>query len=145
MEASDVLRDGEVTPVTHTYRTLELFLFSAATWNPHRVHYDESYAVGVEGHDSLLVQGPLQAVHIFQALTEALVDGARLTSVRYRHLAPLHAGQPVVVTGRLTDLDPDARSATVEMRMEVTETGQQTTTGTAVVRLEDPAGTEGER
>ncbi|MBO0828990.1 MAG: hypothetical protein J2P24_14550 [Streptosporangiales bacterium] len=145
MEASDVLQGGELPPVAHTYRTQELFLFSAATWNPHRVHYDESYAAGVEGHDSLLVQGPLQAVHMFQALSDALVEGARLTSVRYRHLAPLHAGQPVVVTGRLTDVDPDTRSATVEVRMEVSETGQQTTTGSAVVHLDDRAGTEGER
>lgn len=145
MEASDVLRDGVLPPVAHTYRAQELFLFSAATWNPHRVHYDESYATGVEGHESLLVQGPLQAVHLFQALTDALTDGARLASVRYRHLAPLHVGRQVVVTGQLTDMDRQARSATVELRMEVKETGQGTTTGTAVVCLDDPVGAEGER
>lgn len=128
-----VLREGAVLEATRTYRTQDLFLFSAATWNPHRVHYDQRYTREVEGHDALLVQGPLQAVHLFQVLRDVLVDGARLTSVSYRHLAALHVDVPVVIGGRLQTAD--AATATVEMWMELSDSGERTTAGTAVVSL----------
>lgn len=133
METAEVLREGTVPRATRTYRAQDLFLFSAATWNPHRVHYDQRYTRDVEGHDELLVQGPLQAVHLFQALGDALVDGARMTSVSYRHLAALHVDEPVVIGGRLQAVD--GTTATVEMWMERAESGERTTAGTAVVSL----------
>lgn len=135
MEATDVLTDGRVPSVQRTYRTTELFLFSAATWNPHRVHYDQSYTRSVEGHDGLLVQGPLQAVHLFEALAGALTERAELVSVRYRHVAALPVDQPVVIDGQLAELDEEAGTATVEMWMAHGSSGQRSTTGTAVVRV----------
>src|SRR6202041_1786558 len=38
-----------------------LFRYSAVTGNGHRIHYDQDYAVNVEGYTSLVVHGPLQA------------------------------------------------------------------------------------
>jgi 3-methylfumaryl-CoA hydratase len=38
-----------------------LFRYSALTFNAHRIHFDRPHAVGVEGHEGLLVHGPLQA------------------------------------------------------------------------------------
>ena len=40
---------------------LRLFLYSAASFNPHRIHYDRSYAE-YEGHEDIVVHGPLQAL-----------------------------------------------------------------------------------
>lgn len=132
MGSLDLVPGADIPATTHTYNTLELFLFSASCWNPHRVHYDQAYAKAAEGHDDLLVQGPLQAVHLFQALTSALGGGARLASVSYRHLAALHAGEPVVIRGAVREVDDRDGTATVEMWME-RESGQRTTAGTAVV------------
>lgn len=135
MEATDVLRQGRVPDVHRSYHTSELFLFSAATWNSHRVHYDQGYTRSVEGHDELLVQGPLQAAHVFQVLAGALVERAELVSVRYRHVAALHVDEPVVIGGEVTEVDDTAGIATVEMRMTQESSGQPTTTGTALVRV----------
>jgi len=38
-----------------------LFRYSALTFNGHRIHYDRSYASGVEGYPGLIVHGPLIA------------------------------------------------------------------------------------
>lgn len=38
-----------------------LFRYSALTFNSHRIHYDREYAVEAEGHDGLVVHGPLIA------------------------------------------------------------------------------------
>ena len=43
-----------------------LFRFSALTFNAHRIHYDRSYANGVEGYPGLVVHGPLLAVMLME-------------------------------------------------------------------------------
>lgn len=116
-----------------TYGNLEVFLFSAATWNAHRVHYDRQYAVETEGHTDLLVQGPLQAVHIFQAVATAFGAAARLKDLQYRHLAPLHIGEPAVICGEVVEVDEARHEATVEVWMQHEASGQRTTQGRAVV------------
>ena len=40
--------------------SLQLFRYSALTFNGHRVHYDQPYATQVEGYPGLVVHGPLQ-------------------------------------------------------------------------------------
>lgn len=72
-----------------------LFRFSALTFNGHRIHYDPSYATGVEGYDGLVVHGPLQAVLMLNLATRVL--GRVPQSVRYRGLSPLTVGKPIAV------------------------------------------------
>jgi 3-methylfumaryl-CoA hydratase len=43
-----------------------LFRFSALTFNAHRIHYDRTYATGVEGYPGLVVHGPLTAVLLME-------------------------------------------------------------------------------
>lgn len=66
---------------------VDVFRFSAATFNSHRIHYDTAYAVQVEGWSALLVQAKLLALHVLQACTRAHGDGVRGFS--FRSLAPL--------------------------------------------------------
>jgi 3-methylfumaryl-CoA hydratase len=130
--ALEFLRDGRIPVREHTYRPLELFLFSAATWNPHRVHYDQDYTRSVAGHPDLLVQGPLQAAHMFGLLVDALADGVSVRELEYRHLSVLHAGEPVRIGGELTTAGQTG--ATAQMWV-ARASGQQTTTGVAQLAL----------
>jgi 3-methylfumaryl-CoA hydratase len=43
-----------------------LFRFSALTFNAHRIHYDRTYATGMEGYPGLVVQGPLTALLLLE-------------------------------------------------------------------------------
>ena len=58
----------------------ELFLYSAASFNPHRIHYDRSYAE-YEGHEDIVVHGPLQGSWLTQFITDWAGPQARLVSV----------------------------------------------------------------
>lgn len=69
---------------------VNLFRFSAATFNGHRIHYDKSYATGVEGYPALVIHGPFTAAKL-AAL--AMKDGA-LSHFSFRAMAPLFLGQP---------------------------------------------------
>ncbi len=66
---------------------VQLFRYSALTFNGHRIHYDIDYARAVEGYEALVVHGPLIAT--------LLVDLASRTAGRsprrfgFRALAPV--------------------------------------------------------
>ena len=72
---------------------VELFRFSAATFNSHRIHYDLDYARDVEGYPGLVVHGPLTAARLF-ALAAAERQPRRFA---FRAQAPLFAGQPITL------------------------------------------------
>jgi len=58
----DDVEPGYAIPVLAvTVTETQMFFFSAATYNGHRIHYDKDFARDVEGYDDVLVQGPLQA------------------------------------------------------------------------------------
>lgn len=73
-----------------------LMRFSAATANPHRIHYDWPYATRVEGYPGLVVHGPLSTLVLAEALRLTHPDRAvrRLT---HRNTAPLFCGDPAHV------------------------------------------------
>lgn len=84
-----------------------LFRYSALTFNGHRIHYDAPYAREVEGHDGLVVHGPMQAIWM-QNLAATLMGGAP-ESFDYRGTAPLICGQPVRVEAAPREPGPALR------------------------------------
>ncbi|MGN2638234.1 FAS1-like dehydratase domain-containing protein [Nocardia takedensis] len=67
--------------------------FSAATANPHRIHYDWPYATGVEGYPGLVVHGPLMTIALAETLRRERPDVAP-ARLRHRNLAPLFCAEP---------------------------------------------------
>ena len=73
---------GDGCPVlTVTVDETQMFFFSAATYNGHRIHYDKEWARDREGYDNVLVQGPLQAALLSRAMTDWIGGGGRLVGV----------------------------------------------------------------
>lgn len=100
---------GDALPtLTVTVDERQLFFFSAATYNGHRIHYDKDWARGVEGYDNVLVHGPLQAALLARAIGDWIGGRGRLVSFSVQNRATALPGEPLtfggVVTGkRLTD------------------------------------------
>ena len=92
------LEPTPLEPLEYTFSPLELFLFSAAGWHPHRIHFDQDYTRETEGHPDLLVHGPLQVVHLCRYLTQR-IGGGQIRSLTSRHLAPLFVGVPAILEG----------------------------------------------
>ena len=72
---------------------VDLFRFSAATYNGHRIHYDQTYARNEEGYPDLVVHGPFTAAKLFDLA--ARTAGAPLRSFSFRAMAPLFVNQSV--------------------------------------------------
>jgi 3-methylfumaryl-CoA hydratase len=80
--------------VTWLPGTVDLFRFSAVTFNSHRIHYDAPYATGEEGYPGLVVHGPFTAARLFGLGTQ---KGAAIRQFGFRALAPLFVDQPVTL------------------------------------------------
>ncbi len=85
-----------------------LFRFSALTWNAHRIHYDQPWATGVEGHPGLVVHGPLQAIAMAEAARRLGGDPAGPVRFDYRLVSPMYADE-----GLLAHADPGDGDAVV--------------------------------
>lgn len=93
-----------------------LFRYSALTFNAHRIHYDERYATGVEGYPGLVVQGPLLATLLADALCRRVREGAA-RAITFRAVSPLCAGEPFVIAGTTRDGVASAWAATRDNRL----------------------------
>jgi 3-methylfumaryl-CoA hydratase len=71
---------------------VDLFRFSAVTFNSHRIHYDLPYATGEEGYPGLVIHGPFTAARLFG---HARRDRRNPTRFAFRAVAPLFCGQAV--------------------------------------------------
>ena len=74
--------------------TVDLFRFSAATFNSHRIHYDAPYATGEEGYPGLVVHGPFTAARLFGLGAR---EGGAICRFGFRALAPLFVDQAVTL------------------------------------------------
>ena len=99
---------GDVLPpIKHTATALQLFRYSAATWNPHRIHFDESYA-REEAHSGLALHSHLRAALALRCVTEGLDPGWQVTKVSYRLRKPVYAPADLTYTARVTSAEGDS-------------------------------------
>jgi 3-methylfumaryl-CoA hydratase len=97
-----------------------LFRYSAMTFNGHRIHYDEPYALDVEGYGGLVVHGPLQATFMLNLAARILGRPPRTFS--YRGVSPLVLSDSMSIDAANTDGNLSLRA--VSSAGVVTMTGQ---------------------
>ena len=109
----------------------QLFLFSAATHNPHRVHYDRDYA-RLEGHDDVLVHGPLQGAWLHQFVRDWAGPRGRVLALVFQNRSRAFPERELTFRGQVASLDGDVAGLEIE---EVDDTGAVLVPATARVRL----------
>ncbi|MBS1675902.1 MAG: acyl dehydratase [Actinobacteria bacterium] len=115
---------------------VQLFAFSAVTWNPHRIHYDLTYARGVEGYPDVLVQSHLHACFLTQALRECLGADAAIVALGWRNRAIAVPGDRLTVGGTITAVVESAAELRLELELEErNQRGEICVNGQATVRL----------
>jgi hydroxyacyl-ACP dehydratase HTD2-like protein with hotdog domain len=132
MSCDELPPEGTEVPIlVRTPSAVDLFMFSAAAWLLHRIHYDLPFTTEHDGHPGLLIHGPLQGVYLTQSVERWLGPIVRLRSVDYRHLAPAYLGDSLECGGTLTASDPT--TTTIELDLWVRKPdGTVTTSGKAV-------------
>jgi hydroxyacyl-ACP dehydratase HTD2-like protein with hotdog domain len=128
---------GDELPVLEVEPSrVQMFFFSAATYNGHRIHYDTTWAVDVEGYPDLLIQGPMQVALMSRALTDWVGGAGRLVSFSVQNRGSAFVGDRLRFRGQVTD----ARIVDGAGRVELSVRGEKADgtvlmPGTATVRL----------
>ncbi len=139
MPALTDIRVGDALPErSYTPTNVSLFMYNAAIWNPHRIHYDERYATEVEKHPGVVVDGPLQGDWLTQAVLEWIGEDGRMTRFEYSNRKASYLGETLTCGGRVAAVDEAAAEVTLEIFVK-NQAGETTTPGRAVVRLRPAA------
>lgn len=137
MSRTHSLSPGDRIPALVTEPTeVQLFLFSAATWNSHRIHYDRPYATEVEDYPGILVQSHLHACLLSRAVSETFGEGSRLRRIRWQNRSPAVAGDRLEITGSVTGISESEQGHLYELELEETKAdGSLCVKGSATVEV----------
>jgi hydroxyacyl-ACP dehydratase HTD2-like protein with hotdog domain len=126
----------DLPPMVKSASRAQLFLFSAATWNPHRVHYDKDFAIESDGQADVIVHGPLQGAWLSQYLMDWAGPRGRVVHLAWQNRAPILPDTEVTFRGRVTGKRETPEGRLIDL--EVTEedaTGRVFMPATATVAL----------
>jgi 3-methylfumaryl-CoA hydratase len=129
------LRVGDELPTrAHTPTNVSLFVYNAAVWNAHRIHYDAAYTTQIEKHPGIVIDGPLQGDWLAQCVTNWLGDSGELLRFAYSNRRAAYLGETLTSGGRVSAIDAAARTVALELFVK-NERGEVTSPGSASVRL----------
>jgi hydroxyacyl-ACP dehydratase HTD2-like protein with hotdog domain len=132
----DIAVGLELPVLTKQPREIDLFLFSAVTWDTHRTHWDIPYATEKENLPGGLVHGHLQGAYLGQLLTDWLGPEGRLVRLGYQNRAMAIQGDQLDCKARVTERrEEDGRGLVVLQVWVEKPSGEVTTTGEATVEL----------
>ncbi len=112
----------------------DMVAYGAATWDWHRLHYDESHARRL-GAPAPLVDGQMLGALLAECTLRSAGPGARLVRLSYRNRAPVRAGETVVCAGTIATSDDAGFS--VDLSVSV---GEQLVVAPAFAQLAWAAG-----
>ena len=125
----------ELPGYDHTASIVQLFMYNAAVWNPHRIHFDHAYATEEEGYEGIVLDGPLQGDWIAQVVTDWIGEQATLASFGYSNRRAAFLGETMSAGGEVKEKNDDTREVTVSLYLKNGK-GEVTIPGHATVRFD---------
>lgn len=135
MQLTDLNIDDALPEREHIPTSVSLFLYNAAAWNAHRIHYDEPYTTTVEQHPGIVIDGPLQGDWLAQCVTNWLGDDGILEQFQYSNRRATYLGETLTSGGRITAVDVTTKQVSIALWIK-NKDGEVTSPGSATVRLE---------
>ena len=118
-------------PQRYTHSTVQLFRFSAVSWNSHRIHYDAGFAAS-EGFPGAVVQSTLHGETLTRYALAWAGPNSRLETVSWRNRTTAVADEPLTWTGTVRTVE----GAYVSLEVAVLKSdGTPCVTGTVQIAL----------
>ena len=133
----DELEAGqELPPLVKTPSEVQVFMFSAITWDTHRTHFDTPYSVDEESLPGILVHGHLQGAFLSQYAAKWAGAAGRLRSLDYQNRGMVIPGERLTVRAKVTGKSEEAGMGVVTLDMWLEKDGGELpTTAAAVVEI----------
>ncbi|MFJ3666872.1 MaoC/PaaZ C-terminal domain-containing protein [Streptomyces sp. NPDC090106] len=116
MTGPQLLPGSVVPPLRRDFPLTRMVAYAGATWDWHRLHYDPAYTAA-RGLPAPVVDGQVFGALLAEQLQRWLGPQCTLRTLRFRFAHPVFAGESVLCTGRVTEVD--GALVTVEQRVEV--------------------------
>lgn len=131
-------RDLDILPDLHVTPTVtQVFMFSAATWNRHHIHFSRDAALS-EGHPQVAIQRALLGSLMARQVTTWLGDKGFIRRISWKVVRSAYPGAPLTCTGVISNGLPELNSEiTCELQI-VDSLRAVIATGTAVVSWTPP-------
>lgn len=129
IQSGDLLPQRDFKP-----DNVELFLFNAAIWNAHRIHYDYAYATQEEGYPGLVIAGPMMGDWLTQCVLEWLGDDGRLASIEYSNRKAAYIGETLSTVGKVISINIEKSEVELELALK-NEADEVVVPGVAVARF----------
>jgi acyl dehydratase len=120
----DLSVGDEIPALTKVVRREEVKAYADASGDQNPLHQDDAFARSV-GFPGIIAHGMFSMAHLTKAITDWLGDPAALTSIHVQFRAVVFMDETLVARGRITELDPSTRRATLEVWCEVDRAGQR--------------------
>lgn len=111
------------------------FLYSAAIWNAHRIHFDMPYAQDVEGYPGIVMSGPMLGDWLTQCVIEWLGGRGRMTHLEYSNRKAAFIGETVTSGGHVLSVNHGEGTAELEIFIK-NEAGEVIVPGKAIVAFD---------
>jgi hypothetical protein len=128
----------EIPTLEKTPTAMQLFMFSASTWNRHLIHYNSEFAIS-DGLKNVAVHRALIGAFLCQMLTDWIGEGGSVENISWSVRGSAPIDRPILLRGNVVEkLTQDGvHTCTCKIRAE-NHKGETIAPGTAVVRLARP-------
>lgn len=116
----DNINEGDEIPsITKSPTAMQLFMFSAVTWNRHLIHYNKEYAQH-DGLEDVAVHRALLGNFLAQLLTDWLGDTGRITKIEWSVRASAKPGDALTCSGKVLEkrIEDGKQLIDTEIRIE---------------------------
>ena len=101
------LKVGDQVPALTKHCTLtSMIAYAGATWDWHRLHYDQEYLKS-KGLKAPVVDGQVFGAYVVQAIQDWLGESAFISSLDFRYAGLVFAEEFVKVSGEVTEVTGD--------------------------------------
>jgi hydroxyacyl-ACP dehydratase HTD2-like protein with hotdog domain len=132
----DIEEGMEVPSLVKRPSAMQLFMFSAATWNRHLIHYNAEYALR-DGLKNVAVHRALIGGFLAQMLTEWVGQAGRIRSIDWSVRGSAALDEPLVVRGIVVGRRTESGARLIECEVWAeNHEGAKIAPGSATVVLE---------
>jgi hydroxyacyl-ACP dehydratase HTD2-like protein with hotdog domain len=127
---------SEISPVKKEITNIQIFMFSAISWNRHRIHYDSDFARDHDKLPNVLAQRPLLGSFLAQMLFDWVGENGRIKRLEWSNRGPAVPGDMVTCHGRIVRKYVDGGEHLVEIEVWIeNQRGENIVPGKAEIVL----------
>jgi acyl dehydratase len=122
LRLEDIAVGDELGPSARVVTAEDVRAYAEASGDRNPLHLDDGFARSV-GFDGVIAHGMFTMGHLAACLVGWLGSAEPLLRMKVSFRAPVRMGDTIVAGGRVRAIDPDARSATIELWVTVERDG----------------------